>query len=209
MKAHLSMEDLLGVRDGEGSREAAGHVASCSHCAGEVERLRDVASGLRALPAPEMEGDRWPEVKAALDGEERAWIPKAVAGTLIAVAASLIVLVVLPRDGSAPGLREGREEEARQEAAVTDEEIAGLVQESQRLEDLLRAASERGHVVDAWSASRVADIQDRVAFIDGQLAVSRPGGVPASRRMLLWRTRVGLMNELVQVRATRPQYVEF
>ncbi len=209
MKGHLCMEDLLEVRDGEGSPEAEEHVAFCSHCAGEVERLREVASALRALPAPEMEADRWPEVKAALDGEERAWIPKAVAGTLIALAASLIVLIVLPRDASAPGFREGRDEEARREAAVTDEEIAGLVQESQRLEDLLRAASERGQVVDAWSASRVADIQDRVAFIDAQLAGNRPGGVPATRRMLLWRTRVGLMNELVQARATRPQYVEF
>ena len=85
MKGHLPMEDLLEVRDGEGSAEASAHAASCRHCAGEVERLRDVASALRALPEPEMEGDRWPQVKAALDAEERAWIPKAVAATNAAV----------------------------------------------------------------------------------------------------------------------------
>ncbi len=209
MTDHPSIEALIEVRDGEGSPEATAHVRACGGCAAEVERLREVASALRALPALEPERDGWPEVRAALDGEGRAWIPKAVAGTLIALAASLIVLLVVPREDSSAGRATDVGSEARRAAADAIEEIAGLVQESQRLENLVRAAGARRQVVDGRSASRVAEIQDRVAFIDAQLAESESGGVPVDRRMLLWRTRVGLMNELVQARVTRSPYVEF
>lgn len=205
MSGHPSIEALLEVRDGEASPFVTAHVDSCASCAAEVERLREVAAALRGLPDLEPRRDGWREVREVLEHEERAWIPKAVAGTLVALAASLIILIVLPREGQEPGRAEGRGEGVREEAPITDEEIADLVRQSQRLEDLFRAAGERGRVVDGWSASRVADIQDRVAFIDAQLA----SGVPASRRRLLWRTRVGLMNELVQARTTLPQYVEF
>jgi hypothetical protein len=205
MSGHPPIESLLEARDGEAPEAVTSHVASCPACAAEVERLRDLASALRGLPELEPRRDGWPDVKAALEGEGRTWIPRAVAGTLVALAASILLLVVLPREGPGRDARESRGADLRGSTVITDDEIAALVRESQRLEDLLRAASARGQVVDAWSASRVADIQDRVAFIDAQLA----GGVPAGRRTLLWRTRVGLMSELVQARTTRPQYVEF
>ena len=47
---HLSVEDLLAVRDGEATADAVAHADSCPQCSAEIERLRAVQGRLAALP---------------------------------------------------------------------------------------------------------------------------------------------------------------
>ena len=206
---HPSLEELLDVRDGEGTPEAAAHVEACPDCAAEVESLRETASMLRELPQLAPEHDQWPAIRDSLEGEERGWLGKAVVGTALALAATLVILVLLPGTvppgGDGPAGLAG----AGRQTPVSDAEIARLVEESQRLEGLLRRVGTQSRVTDGWSAHTVADLQDRIALVDAQLAAD--GGVRVTPRMRarLWRVRVDLMNELVRAKADRPQYVEF
>jgi hypothetical protein len=202
---HPTLEELLDIRDGEGSADAMAHVESCALCTAEVDRLRDVALALRALPDLEPARDRWPEVRGILEAEQRAWIPRAVGGTVLALAASLLIVMILPRD-TRP---QAPQPSSAAAASITDEEIAELVNESQQLERLLRRGRPEGQVMDAWRASTVADLEDRIALIDSQLADDRYVRGSPEMRGRLWRTRVGLMNQLVRTRAVRPAYVEF
>jgi anti-sigma factor RsiW len=56
---HGTTEELLALRDGEGSAWAKAHVESCGACAGELYRLEQVRAQLRALPAFASPRDRW------------------------------------------------------------------------------------------------------------------------------------------------------
>ncbi|HXI04483.1 MAG TPA: hypothetical protein VNI57_15020 [Candidatus Saccharimonadales bacterium] len=202
---HPSLEDLLAHRDGESPADVARHVDACEECAGEVARLREMASALRSLPSQRPPRDHWERIHSAIRQEERAWIPRAVAGTLIALAASFLVLVVLPREDTASPDSRSRAASAR----ATDEEIAQLVAKSQRLEGMLRRAGGEVRVTDGWSANTVAELQDRIALVDSQLTGNAAAAITPQQRARLWRTRVDLMTELVRARTTRPQYVEF
>jgi hypothetical protein len=71
MTVHLKTEDLLDVRDGEGTAEAEAHARSCSRCSEEIEALRDVAESLRSLPALQPESDRWPQVRREFVGDRQ------------------------------------------------------------------------------------------------------------------------------------------
>jgi hypothetical protein len=196
---HLTTDQLLEVRDGGGSSNERGHVSSCSECAAEVERLESMASLLRGLPGLAPERDRWPEIRAAIETEERAWIPRAIAGTILALAASIILIVIFPGGDPAEGPA----------APITDSEIDDLVRQSQRLESILRQTGSEGRVTDGWQVRTVADLQDRIALIDSELAEENARRASPERRARLWRVRVGLMNELVEARVPRSQYVEF
>jgi len=62
---------------------------------------------------------------------------------------------------------------------------------------------------DTAGPDRVAELEDRIAVIDGDLA--RGGGAKPQARdaelVKLWQQRVDLMRQLVNVRATRARYV--
>lgn len=164
---------------------------------------------LRSLAPLAPERDQWPEIRGELETERRGWMPRAVVGTVLALAASVILVVLLPggNPGEAP---EGRDLAQRSPAApITDAEIEQLVRESQRLEGLLRRTGSEPRVTDGWQVQTVADLQDRIALIDAQLAEENAGRVSPAKRARLWQMRVGLMNELVRARAARAQYVEF
>lgn len=203
---HPSLEELLEIRDGAGTPASRSHVEECARCSEEIRRLREMASMLRALPGLEPPRDQWPEIREALEARESGWVPKAVVGTIVALAASIIILIVLPVGD--PGVDPAGESRFAG-APITDAEIEQLVRESQRLEGLLRRADTAGAVTDGWQAQTVADLQDRIALIDAELADEDPRRGSPSKRARLWRVRVGLMNELVQAHAARPQYVEF
>lgn len=209
MKEHLSAEELLEVRDGDGTPRARAHAASCATCAGEIRHLEETAHLLRSLPPLSPERDQWPEIRDELETEQRGWIPKAVVGTVLALAASVLLVVVLPGGNPLDDLA-GSDLAGRSPAApITDAEIDQLVRESQRLEGILRRAGSQERVTDGWQVQTVADLQDRIALIDAELAEENAERVSPARRARLWRVRVGLMNDLVQVRTVQPRYVEF
>ncbi len=196
---HLTMEELLDVRDGEARPEAAFHAASCPECAAEVERLREMAAALRSLPAVRPERDAWPRVRRAL--ELRSWRRRvlAVGGAALAIAASLVVVFLVP--GTEP------EPEPVLVLEPAEIDVTDLVVESRRLEEILRALGPEGRVMDVWQASTVADLEDEIGLIDLRLAGPVAGNVPPEEVARLWSRRVDLMNELVRARGGQIVYV--
>jgi hypothetical protein len=68
---HATMEELLAVRDGEGSEWGREHAAACTECAAELFRLEQVRARLKALPAMTPPRDRWPGIAARAKQERR------------------------------------------------------------------------------------------------------------------------------------------
>jgi hypothetical protein len=192
---HVSLEELLALRDGAAEAAVAAHLAVCPECAAELERLREIVESLRALPALEPERDLWPSLAAAA-AAERGRRRLARAGWMAAGLAAAVSLLVGVRGAiEAVGeMRAGRE-------------LRGLVAESQRLEKALRSDDSDGHVVSARLAGTIVNLEDRIAVIDARLG---PGGKekPDSREALeLWQERVRLLDALVAVQSTREAYV--
>lgn len=194
---HLTMEELLDVRDGEARPEATSHAASCPACAAEVERLREMAAALRSLPVVEPERDQWPRVRSALEIRRRRRRVLAVGAAALAMAASLVVVLLIP----------GPEPEPIPVLEPREIDVTDLVLESRRLEEVLRAVGPEGRVMDVWQASTVADLEDEIGLIDLRLARPAARNVPPEEVARLWRKRVDLMNELVRVRGGQIVYV--
>src|SRR5262245_50976346 len=98
---HLTMEQLLAVRDGDrsepGLAAAHQHAATCAVCQGELDRLHQRTARLRALPLMAPSTDQFPAVRARLTATRRArWRTWAGIGGLAAAAA--LFLTVVGRD---------------------------------------------------------------------------------------------------------------
>src|SRR3989442_7713308 len=63
---HCTMEDLVAVRDGEGSTGARRHLEDCAACRAELDALYQRVAQLKALPALRPPRDRWDVVRAEL-----------------------------------------------------------------------------------------------------------------------------------------------
>jgi len=197
------MEDLGALRAGEASVWARRHITTCATCQAELEGLYQRVAQLKALPALRPPRDGWPAIQTVLRAERsrkrRTW--GAWTGSL-AVAATLAgILLVQPKGG----------ERGRLYA-----ELSQAKQQSATLEDSLQQYDVDGRVLSGHAAALVAELEDRIAAIDGNLAQQRQvggggggggGGVQDAQLVKLWQERVGLMRELVNARATRARYV--
>ena len=192
---HLSLEQLLAIRDGEAPASDLTHVAACSECAAEADRLRTVQASLKGLPVERPSHDLWPALQARADAE-RASRRIARVGWAVAAAAALVTLVV--------GIRGGIE--AWREATAA-REVKTLIAQSQRLESALHSYAEGGRVESGRTANTIVEIEDRIASIDAQLARKRPDSTASPELAGLWQERVRLLDALVNVRATRVAYV--
>ena len=56
-------------------------------------------------------------------------------------------------------------------------------------------------------ADLAARLEDQIAVLDGRLTLSGAPATPEAQLVDLWRQRVDLMQQLVQVRVTRAKYV--
>jgi hypothetical protein len=203
---HPTLDRLLALRDGEATTETSAHVALCPACAAEVERLRGTAAALRALPELRPPVDLWPAVRGAFEARQRRKRLEWIGGAALALAASLTLVVVAPRalrQVPGPSPIAGHRPAA---SAADAGEIESLVRRSQRLEATLNQYQPAGRVIDASSASAVAEIEDSIALIDARLSMSSTGRAPSRDVIGLWRDRVRLMDELVQVHDARPVY---
>src|SRR2546426_11965326 len=68
---HCTMEDLVAVRDGEGSTGARRHLEDCAACRAELDALYQRVAQLKALPALRPPRDRWDVVRAELVATQR------------------------------------------------------------------------------------------------------------------------------------------
>ncbi len=190
MTMHCTMDDLVAVRDGEGSVSARRHVEECGECRGEMEALYQRVAQLKALPALRPARDRWHVVRDAITAERarrRRWTR---AG--LALAAALVGLMVVRPLLQSPLLAD---------------ELAQAKLESAQLENTLQDADPEGRVVSGREAELTARLEDQIALLDGRLGQLSERALEQGQVVDLWRQRVDLMQQLVQVRVTRANYV--
>ena len=188
---HCTMDDLVAVRDGEGSVWARRHVEECATCRGEMDALYQRVAQLKALPALRPPRDRWTTVRDTIVAERtrrrRRWMR---AG--LALAAALAgVMVVGPMIGR-PGYAE---------------KLADAKRQSAELEDSLQLYDLDGRVMSGTQAELTARLEDQIAALDGRLAQVNEQAAREAQLVDLWRQRVDLMQQLVQVRVTRATYL--
>lgn len=198
---HLSMEQLLAVRDGDRSEPALvaahDHVADCAACRTELDRLHQRTARLKALATMEPARNQFPAVRTRLaDDRRHQWQRRLAIGGL-AVAATLAITVV-----GGDLVRPNRlDASAQLETAMT---------RSQVLEQALTAYRPESRVIDTRTAQVVIELEDRIAAVDARLA--RVPSLDRDKRLAeqvsLWQERVGLMSALVDVHFSKATNVD-
>jgi len=196
---HLTMEQLVALRDAgsePGSAESQAHLAACAACAAELDRMHQRVARLRALPTLRPPRDRFARVAERVRHDRRQLQVRRVGIGALALAASLL-LVVVGRDLMAPP------------AANASDQLTAVMAESATLEQALRQLRGNQRVTDAYTTRAAASLEDRIADLDRQLEAAQGRGASAAEANLLplWRERVGLMDALVDVHVTRAQNV--
>jgi hypothetical protein len=209
-----STEDLLAVRDGEPLDAGAKAVIESSLVHGRsVERLRRVQGALRALPALEPPADvlaRVLEAKEAREVGRGGWLRLAAGAGVAAVVATAAIVYVTTSGQSrqaevAPAAFVASGEPSAPHSKATPVSYVTLVEQSGRLDQLLAELPAQRPLMTGATASTIAGLEDRIAFLDEQLAFSAAGKVPVPQRAALWSDRVELMNALVSVRYAEAQ----
>ena len=189
---HCTMEELLALRANEGSVWGRQHLDDCPVCRAELEALYQRVAQLKALPTIGPARDRWPVVRERVIGARargrRLWVARGLA------AAALIagVAVFRPFGGT---------------SAYADE-LERAKRQSASLEAELQRYDPDSRVVSGRAASAAAELEDRIATVDGWLAQlnAAPAG-PDPQLVKLWEDRVNLMQQLVDVHVTNAAYV--
>jgi hypothetical protein len=191
---HCTTEDLLALKDGEGTAWARRHLGECTVCRGELDALHQRVARLKALPSLNPPRDRWPVIRDQVLAERRQRRGTHIRWAAVAIAASLVAMI---------GTRAYYG--SRLEGAVAAE-VDSLMSRSQQLEAALREYDPANRVLTGGTAGAVSELEDRIAAVDAQ--IGQPVGTAARERELeLWRNRVGLMQGLVNVHVTRAAYL--
>lgn len=201
---HLTMEQLLALRQPglepgvQGWRE---HALACELCRAELDRLDQRVARLRALPTLAPSRNRFAEVRARARADRRR--RRAVVFSLsgLALAATVALAVVLsPGAATTPA------------PSLTDQqELEDIIARSQSLEGAIEAYDPDRRVTDGRTAMVAASLEERLARVDRQLQLVdfADQSVRRQEALRLWRERVGLLNALVDVHATRARAVGF
>ncbi len=199
---HLKMEELLALRDGEGSAFARSHAESCDDCRAELDRLYQVRAELRALPRYGPPGELWPRVAEEV---QRRRLRRRLSYRMIGLAAAAILAGVAILRGPA------REESERTDVWLVEEtsrDLGPVIARSQELEGLLRAYRPEYKVYDAPTALAVSALEDRIVLLDRILLEGRAIGLDRDVLAGLWGERVEALETLVGLQATdRPERV--
>lgn len=189
---HGTTEELLAVRDGEGTAWAQAHAAACEACAAELYRLEQVRSQLRALPAFAPPRDRWPVVA------ERAWRERRQrrfsGGMGLAAAAALAGLLLVALQGTRPDPLEAQST------------LRTAMARSQAMEQALKGVDPDAKALNGTTAGVVVDLQRRLEALDAELGDPGEWANDPSRQARLWNERAGLLSALVDVHTTRVAY---
>ena len=191
---HLSMEALLSLREPgtePGVAAAHEHLNECSVCQAELHRLHQRVARLKALPTLRPSRDRWPETAARFRAERLRRRTRRVAFAGLAVAASVALAVTVV--------------DRRQPVETNPNQINQAMERSQALETALSEYNPDGRVLDGRTARIAQELEDRIALLDRQLEMTElsPKQARDQELLQLWRERVGLLDALVDVHATR------
>jgi hypothetical protein len=200
MTSHLTMEQLVALRDGDrsepGLAEAERHLLSCPRCQVELDRLHQRTARLRALPMLSPATDEFPAVRERMSAarRQRRW---RAAATLGLAAAAAFVLSVIGRDIFLP---------TRLDA---EQLLRGEISRSQQLEQKLHAFNPDERVMDGRTIVVVIQLENEIADLDARLAEAArlESAARVQHELKLWRERVGLMNALVDAHLTRASNV--
>lgn len=200
---HLAMDELLGLRDGEGTAFAREHSESCEQCRRELERLYQVRAHLRALPALKPARDGWPAVAASVK-RRRVRARRGFATLGLAVAAALAGIIVLREP---PVELEPAHPADVWVAEARSQDLGPMIHRTRELESLLESYRPMYRVYDAPTALAVSVLEDRIVLLDRMLDESRALGADREFMANLWDERVEALETLVNVQMVREQAV--
>jgi type II secretory pathway component PulM len=191
---HLSMETLLSLREPgtePGVAAAHEHLNECSLCQAELHRLHQRVARLKALPTLRPSRDRWPETAARFRADRLRRRTRRVGFAGLAVAASVALAVTVV--------------DRRQPVEANPNQINQAMERSQALESALSEYNPEARVLDGRTARIAQELEDRIALLDRQLEMTElsPKQARDQELLQLWRERVGLLDALVDVHATR------
>lgn len=196
MSDHLSMDQLLAVRDGDRSEPgfvaAHEHAASCPECRAELDLLHQRTAQLRALAPLAPPSSAFPAVRARLDADRRHRVQRRISLVGLAAAACLVLTVI--------GF-----DLVRPPALDASAELDTAMSRSQLLEQALQAYRPDQRVLDSRTAELVISLEDRIADVDARLAriTTLAKDERLNRQVELWQERVGLMSALVDVHLSK------
>ena len=155
--------------------------------------MNDLSRALRSLPPLDPPDDGWQRLSRGLDARAAGPRLRTRRAGVLALAASVLLAVLLlrPLTGDAPA-----------PAPINDDAVAGLMQQSQALEQQLAQLKAEAGVWDGALARDSARLQRDVALLDLQIS-DIAFNPQADRRAaeVLWQHRVGLLNQLVSTHA--------
>jgi type II secretory pathway component PulM len=191
---HLSMEALLSLREPgtePGVAAAREHLNECSVCQAELHRLDQRVARLKALPTLRPSRDRWPETAARFRAERLRRRTRRVGFAGLAAAASVALAVTVV--------------DRPQPVETNPNQINQAMERSQALESALSEYNPEARVLDGRTARIAQELEDRIARLDRQLEMTElsPKQARDQELLQLWRERVGLLDALVDVHATR------
>ncbi len=189
---HGTTEELLALRDGEGSAWAKAHVECCESCARELYRLEQVRAQLRALPTLASPRDR-----RALIAERarRERLQRRFSGGIgLAAAAALAGLLLVAVQGTHP------------DPLQAETTLKTAMARSQAMEQMLRDLDPDARALTGGAAGAVVDLQMRIEALDARLNDPDGWRNDRARQSELWNERAGLLSALVDVHTTRVAY---
>jgi hypothetical protein len=189
---HGTTEELLAVRDGEGSAWAQAHVEACAACGAALYGLEQVRSQLRALPAFAPPRDRWAVVAERARRERRQRRLSGLAG--LAAAAMLGGLLLVAVQGTSPNTLE---------AETT---LRSAMARSQAMEQVLKGVDPDARALGGDAAGAVVDLQRQRETIDSRLGDPQQWSNDPARQAQLWNERAGILSALVDVHTTHVAY---
>lgn len=201
---HLTMEQLLALREPglePGVQGWRDHASACELCRAELDRMDQRVARLRALPTLAPARNRFAEIRAraAADRRRRRVVIVSLSGLALAATVALAVVLV-PGTSAAPS-----------PALADQQELEDIIARSQSLEGAIQSYNPDRRVTDGRTAVVAATLEERLARIDQQLQLVDylDQKVRQQESLRLWRERVGLLNALMDVHATRARAIGF
>ncbi len=206
---HLRTEELLSIRDGVFDAEWRAHLEGCAECAAQLESLERTRQRLRELPLLEPTVS-WSDIQrrasaagpasnaSIASGARRA---RALIGIAVAASVAMMTLLIATHRDNTTGTEvpEALASMANEREASTTVDLASLIERSRRLDALLQTMPARPHVERVSMAATLDTMEERVQWLDYQLAYAG-GELDPSQSQRLWQERVELMDSLVKVR---------
>jgi hypothetical protein len=195
---HARLDQLLSLRDGAPvDAIVRDHVQHCAKCLADVAALASARANLQALPTLAPSTDLWPQIEARMQqSPKRRHRFGAVAALALVVAGT--IAFVGSRNADAPS--ETVADAPSTSLSVSASEVADLIAQSRKLEEVLAHLPERPQVERVSTAATVDSLEQRIQWLDWQLAYQSDGGLDERQAERLWSERVDLMDSLVKVR---------